>query len=190
MQFNYKPLLFRCICTLSLLVTAGASAAQAPVETVVPWQSAGKSDPERSAHKPSGAAPEGKTALSGLLPELLNTDTVPMVLAKFTPPVTEERVVNSDYLLLDAPQIALAGPVSVRVLSEIPGSDLFLLFNAKPRANEPSLLSASMIPPLTRAETRMTVKLTATTKLLLISRANGLWYKVLSEVKIAEKDRK
>ncbi|MDZ7657214.1 MAG: hypothetical protein U0997_14880 [Sulfurimicrobium sp.] len=179
MQFQrLYPSLLRFLSAFALFAVAGACGAQAPapVQAVVPWQTVG--------------APAGKGALSGLLPELVNLDTVPMVLAKFTPPVTEAQIVNSDYLLLDAPPIALAGPVTVHLMSEIPGTDLFLLFNAKPRANEPSLLSASAVPPLTRAETRISVRLAATTELLLISRANGVWYKVISEVKIAEKDRK
>ncbi len=179
MQFHrLHPSLLRFLSAFALFAVAGACGAQAPApdQAVVPWQTIG--------------APAGKTVLSGLLPELFNIDTVPKVLAKFTPPVTDAQVVHSDYLLLDAPPIALAGPITVRLLSEIPGTDLFLLFNAKPRANEPSLLSASAVPPLTKAEIRIPVRLTATTELLLLSRANGLWYKVLSEVKIAEKDRK
>jgi len=178
MQSHRPHPLLRFLCAFALFAVAGACGAQAPApdQAVVSWQTIG--------------APAGKAAFSGLLPELFNADTVPMVLAKFTPPVTEAQVVNSDYLLLDAPPIALAGPITVRLLSEIPGTDLFLLFNAKPRANEPSLLSASMIAPLTKAETRIPARLAATTELLLLSRANGLWYKVRSEVKIAEKVRK
>lgn len=136
----------------------------------------------------AGAA--ARTPFSELLPELINADTVPKVLAKFTPPVTEAQVVNSDYLLLDAPPIALAGLSTVHLKSELPGTDLLLLFNAKPQAKQPSLLSANPIAPLAKAEINVPVRLAATTELLLIARANGRWYKVSSEIKIAQKDRK
>lgn len=131
-----------------------------------------------------------RTPFSELLPELINADTVPKVLAKFTPSVTEAQVVNSDYLLLDPPPIALAGLTTVHLKSELPGTDLFLLFNAKPQANEPSLLSATPIAPLAKAEIKVPVRLAATTDLLLITRANGRWYKVSTEIKIAQKDKK
>lgn len=175
MQSHSQHLFLRGLSAVVLLAVAGACSAM-PDQAVVPWQTIG--------------APASRAAFSDLLPELFNIDTVPNVLAKFTPPVTDTQVVHSDYLLLDAPPIALTGPIIVRLLSEIPGTDLFLLFNAKPRANEPSLLSASAVPPLTKAETRIQIRLTATTELLFIARANGRWYKVQSEVKIAEKDRK
>lgn len=166
----------RCLGAITLLAIAGSCGAQSPVAAIktVPWVATAPND----------------TALSArLLPELINADTVPNVLAKFTPPVTEAQVVNSDYLLLDAPPIALAGTITVHLLSEVPGTDLFLLFNAKPRANEASLLSANSIPPLAKAEVRVPVRLTTSTDLLFIARANGRWYKVSSEVKIAQKDK-
>lgn len=149
--------------------------------------------PGKAATKPAvvaNAAATAKTPFAALLPELINADTVPKVLAKFTPSVTEAQVVNSDYLLLDAPPIAPAGLTTVHLKSELPGTDLFLLFNAKPRAKEPSLLSATPIAPLAQPEIRVPVRIDATTDLLLIARANGLWYKVRTEIKIAEKDGK
>lgn len=172
----------RYLGAITLLAVSGVCGAQKPATaiTAVPWVAANK----------AGAAPSTTAPSSRLLPELFNADTAPNVLAKFTPPASEAQVVNSDYLLLEAPPIALAGPITVHLLSELPGADLFLLFNAKPHAKEASLLSANFIPPLTKAEVRVPVKLTTTTDLLFIARANGRWYKVSSEVKIAQKDKK
>jgi predicted secreted protein len=202
---NYSPpLFFRILSPLyqfsiiALLTVATLGSVQAampakqsalpvpPPVAAVPWQVSNQASAGKNVANPATAKP----TLADLLPELINADTVPKVLAKFTPPVSEAQIVNSDYLGLNAPQIALAGLVTVRLLSELPGTDLFLLFNANPRVNEPSLLSASVVPALTKAESRVQVKLTDTTNLLLIARANGLWYKVSSEVKIAQKVKK
>lgn len=176
------PTFVRCLGIITLLAVSSVCCAQKPgaAITTVPWV---------PTHK-TGVIPTDTASTSRLLPELFNADTASGVLAKFVPPASEAEIVNSDYLFLDAPPIALAGPFTVRLLSDLPGTDLFLLFNAKPRANEASLLSAGFIPPLTKAEVRVPVKLSTTTELLFIARANGRWYKVRSEVKIAQKDKK
>ena len=106
------------------------------------------------------------------------------------PVFAEGQLVGSDYLWLDAPPIALSGSITVHLVSEIPGTDLILLLNKKPRADEASLLSAHIIPPLMKAEVRTPITLTSTTDLMFIARANGRWYKVSSEVKVAVKSKK
>lgn len=205
---NYCPALFvrifHSLCPLSviaLLAVATLGGAQAATPTkpsavpvpppiaAVPWKMSKPATAGKNVTNPAASA-TAKPSLAALLPELINADTVPKVLAKFTPPVSEAQIVNSDYLLLDAPQIASAGLITVHLLSELPGTDVFLLFNTLPRVDEPSLLAASVVPALSKAETRVQVRLADTTTLLLIARANGMWYKVTSEVKIAQKVRK
>lgn len=119
---------------------------------------------------------------------LFEADIPDKVLALLQPPVANTQIPPSDYLLLDAPPIAQEGAVSVRLMSEIPGTNLFLLFNNTPRLNQPSLLSVQEIPSLTKADVRVSVQLFNTTELLLVARANGRWYKVVSEVKVAQKE--
>lgn len=166
-KLHYKTnALVRLIALLGMVQIAGVCVAQEPVKQ----------------------SPRAAT-VSALQAELFEADTLDKVLAKLQPPVTLAQLAQSDYLLLDVPPVALAGIIPARVMSEIPGTDLLLLFNATPRLKESSLLAVQEIPPLAKADVRVSVKLTHSTGLLLVARANGRWYKVTSEVKVAQKDR-
>lgn len=125
--------------------------------------------------------------LDGMLPELIVADTQDKVLALFKPAVTKAQLVKSDYLLLDSPPIAAAGIMSVHMMSEIPGTEFFLLFNSTPAKDEPSFLAAQAIPNLTKADIRIKIKLAKSTELTMIVRAAGRWYSVTNDVKIATK---
>ncbi len=124
------------------------------------------------------------------MPDLIKADTLDKVLPLFSPPVTKTQIVKSDYLLLDVPPIALAGTIPVRLMSELPGTEFFLLFNTTPRPGEPSFLIAQDAPALTKPDVRVNIKLSNSTELLLVVRANGIWYSVSSDVKIAQKHSK
>lgn len=165
------------LSTISIPCYAQAAATSIPV---VPWITVQRSK----------LSPLDNSSLLRTLPELYNADSLPTILGKFNPQIAEGQLVGSDYLWLDAPPIALSGSITVHLVSEIPGTDLILLLNKKPRADEASLLSAHIIPPLMKAEVRTPITLTSTTDLMFIARANGRWYKVSSEVKVAVKSKK
>lgn len=125
--------------------------------------------------------------LDEIMPEIIKADTVDKVLALFKPGVIKDQLIKSDYLLLDSPPIALEGIMSVRMMSEIPGTEFFLLFNTTPALGEPSFLAAQSIPNLTKADIRVKIKLTKSSDLTMIVRAGGRWYSVSNDVKVARK---
>lgn len=125
--------------------------------------------------------------LDDLLPEIIKADTVDKVLALFKPGVSKDQLIKSDYLLLDSPPIAAAGIMPVRMMSELPGTEFFLLFNTTPALGEPSFLVAQAIPNLAKADIRVKIKLTKSSDLLMIVRAAGRWYSVSNDVKVATK---
>ena len=125
--------------------------------------------------------------LDEIMPEIIKADTVDKVLALFKPGVIKDQLIKSDYLLLDSPPIAMAGIMSVRMMSELPGTEFFLLFNTTPALGEPSFLVAQAIPNLTKADVRVKIKLTKSSDLLMIVRAGGRWYSVANDVKVARK---
>ena len=134
-------------------------------------------------------ASPGKTssAIDEMLPDIITADTVDKVLALFKPAVAKSQLIKSDYLLLDSPPIAAAGIMSVHMMSEIPGTEFFLLFNSTPAIGEPSFLAAQAIPNLGKADIRVKVKLAKSTELTMIVRAGGRWYSVTNDVKIVTK---
>lgn len=130
------------------------------------------------------------TAAPAQFDDLFKEKTLEAVLAKLQPPATKDQAVKSDYLLLGLPDIALAGQVSVRMMSEIPGTDLFLLFDGAAQPGQPVLLAAKAIPALSKADVNASVTVTNSTQLLLLARANGRIYSVTRDIKVAVKDRK
>lgn len=145
------------------------------------------------------------------LTELLTLPSLDAVLAKLQPPANKTQITKSDYLLLDVPEIALAGQIEVRMMSEIPGTDLFLLFDnslaggaslggtppgvaaigATPQGVKPPLLAVQPVTASAKAvEAKVRITLTATTELLLLARANGRLVSAVREVKLAVKDKK
>jgi predicted secreted protein len=133
------------------------------------------------------AKSKSANAIEEMLPDMIKADTLEKVLALFKPAVNKTQIVASDYLLLDSPQIAAAGILSVHLMSELPGTELFLLFNSTPAKDEPSFLAAQAIPNLGKLDQRIKIKLSKTSGLLFIVRAGGRWYSVSNEVKIATK---
>lgn len=125
--------------------------------------------------------------LTEMLPDLIKADTLEKVLALFKPPVKSTQIIKSDYLLLDSPPIAAAGIMSVHLMSELPGTEFFLLFNSTPAKDEPSFLIARAVPNLTKADIQVKIKLTKSTELTMIVRAGGRWYSVTNDVKIVTK---
>lgn len=126
-------------------------------------------------------------SLESLMPELLKADSIDKALATFKPAVSKAQLVMSDYLLLDSPAIAPAGLLSVHLMSELPGTDLFLLLNATAAKGEPTVLAAQEIPNRTKADLRVKIKLTKSSELLLVVRAGGKWYSATNDIKIATK---
>ncbi|MDO8653800.1 MAG: hypothetical protein Q7R66_16595 [Undibacterium sp.] len=131
--------------------------------------------------------PKNSSALDEMLPDMIAADTLDKVLALFKPPVAKGQLLKSDYLLLDSPPIAAAGIITVHLMSELPGTEFFLLFNSAPSKDEPSFLTAQAVPNLTKADTRVKIKLTKSTELTMIVRAGGRWYSVTNDVKIVTK---
>lgn len=126
-------------------------------------------------------------SLETLMPDLLKADSVDKALATFKPAVSKTQLMKSDYLLLDSPAVAPAGLMSVHLMSELPGTELFLLLNATPAKGEPTVLAAQEIPNRTKADIRVKIKLTKSSELLLLVRAGGKWYSATNDIKIATK---
>ncbi|MET3138879.1 putative secreted protein [Undibacterium sp. GrIS 1.2] len=127
------------------------------------------------------------TSLESLMPDLLKADSVEKVLAIFKPPVSKTQLVKSDYLLLDNPAIAPAGQIPLHLMSELPGTEFFLLLNATTAKGESAVLAAQEIPNMGKADIRVTIKLAKSSELLLVVRAGGKWYSVTNDIKIATK---
>lgn len=122
-----------------------------------------------------------------MLPDLIKADTLDKALALFKPAPNKALIIKSDYLLLDSPAIAPAGIMPVRLMSEIPGTEVILLFNTTPATGEPSFLIAQGIPNLGRADIRVKIKLSKNADLIMVVRAAGKWYSVTNDVKVASK---
>ncbi|MFZ6672742.1 hypothetical protein [Undibacterium sp. Xuan67W] len=127
------------------------------------------------------------TSLESLMPDLLKADSADKALSIFKPAVSKTQLVKSDYLLLDSPAIASAGLIQVRLMSELPGTELFLLLNATPAKGEPTVLAAQEIPNMSKADIRVKIKLAKNSELLLVVRAGGKWYSVTNDVKVVTK---
>lgn len=123
-----------------------------------------------------------------LVAELQKAETVDKALAMFQPPLAKAQLTKSDYLLLDVPPIALPGKIQVRLMSELPGTELFVLFNNKAQPKEPAVLVAKLIPSTEKSDVRVEITLDRTTELLLLAKAGGRYYSVTREVKIAAKE--
>ena len=124
-----------------------------------------------------------------LIAELQKAETVEKALTLLQPPVTKTQITKSGYLLLDAPSIALSGKIPVRLMSELPGTELFILFNNKPKAKQPAVLAAKLIPVSAKPDVRMEITVDNTTELLLVAKAGGKFYSVAKEIKIGAKER-
>lgn len=123
-----------------------------------------------------------------LVTELIKTTSIEGALAKLQPPVIKTQIEKSDYLLLDLPDIAIAGTINVRMMSEIPGTDLFMLFDNNPRPNQSALLAVQAIPPGTGADVKTQINIGYSSELILLARANGRVYSVTRQIKLAQKD--
>lgn len=127
------------------------------------------------------------TSLETLMPDLLKADSVDKALNVLKPSLTKTQLLKSDYLLLDSPTIAPAGLMSVRLMSELPGTELFVLMNTSPAKGDSAILAAQEIPNMGKSDIRVKIKLEKSTELLLAVRAAGKWYSVSNDVKIATK---
>ncbi|MCU6434925.1 thiosulfate oxidation carrier protein SoxY [Undibacterium sp. Jales W-56] len=125
--------------------------------------------------------------LDSLLPELMKAESVDKALSLFKPAPNKTQIVKSDYLLLDSPPIALAGVIPVHLMSEIPGTEFFLLLNTNPPQGESSFLAAQSIANLAKADIKVKIKLAKNTEILLLVRAGGKWYSVTNDVKVVTK---
>jgi hypothetical protein len=122
----------------------------------------------------------------------------------------------STHLLLDAPDVTLAGPVTIRMKSELPGTSLLLLARGQfiastnpaaaepPRAAPPALAARShteapfrKLPPTVwiasrpikagqTAVDRTVVTVDKTTQLTLFVQAQGRWWFVSREIKVGQ----
>lgn len=137
----------------------------------------------------SFAQSTSKTLSSGeLVSELMSAENVDKALALLQPSVTKAQIAKSDYLLLDTPPIALPGKISVRMMSELPGTELFILFNNKAKAKQPAVLAAKLIPVSAKPDVRVEVVVDNTTELMLVAKAGGKFYSAAREIKIGAKD--
>lgn len=125
--------------------------------------------------------------IEDLIPEMTKAGTVDAVLAMMRPAVSKTTLTKSDYLLLDSPTIALAGIMSIRMVSEIPGTEFFLLFNQTPAEKEPMFIAAVSTPGIGKAEAKIKAKFSKNADLLLVVKAGGRWYSVANDIKIATK---
>jgi len=125
--------------------------------------------------------------IEDLIPEMTKAGTVDAVLAMMRPPVIKTNLIKSDYLLLDSPTIALAGIMTIRMVSEIPGTEFFMLFNQTPADKEPMFITAVSTPGIGNAEAKIKAKFSKNADLLLVVKAGGRWYSVANDIKIATK---
>lgn len=126
-------------------------------------------------------------SIEDLIPEMTKAGTVDAVLAMMRPPVSKTTLTKSDYLLLDSPTIAVAGIMSIRMVSEIPGTEFFILFNQTPADKEPMFITAVSTPGIGKAEAKIKAKFSKNADLLLVVKAGGRWYSVANDIKIATK---
>ncbi|WP_423678927.1 MULTISPECIES: hypothetical protein [unclassified Undibacterium] len=125
--------------------------------------------------------------IEDLIPEMTKAGTVDAVLAMMRPPVSKTTLIKSDYLLLDSPTIALPGIMTIRMVSEIPGTEFFMLFNQTPADKEPMFITAVSTPGIGKAEAKIKAKFSKNADLLLVVKAGGRWYSVANDIKIATK---
>lgn len=123
-----------------------------------------------------------------LVTEMQKAESIDKALGMLQPPITKAQLTKSDYLLLDAPPIALPGKIKVRLMSELPGTELFVLFNNKAQPKEPAVLVAKLIPANAKSDAQIEITLDRTTELLLLAKVGGRYYSVTREVKIAAKE--
>lgn len=100
------------------------------------------------------------------------------------------KIPTSNSLLLEVAPIVPPGPIPVRLMSEMPNTDLLLLFDPQPRDKEPSLLVAHIVEPGTAAEVKTKIELSHNAELMLVARADGKLYAVKAPVLLAEKEGK
>ncbi len=125
-----------------------------------------------------------------LIAAAFKADTLAQVLPLFPPAVTADKLPISDHVLLDVAPIAVAGTIPVRMFSELPGTDLFMLFDTAPRTGQKSLLIAQLLPAGAKPDLKSSITLDHSTSLMLVVRAAGKLYAVKASVLLAEKEGK
>jgi hypothetical protein len=73
------------------------------------------------------------------------------------------------------------------MVSEIPGTEFFILFNQTPADKEPMFITAVSTPGIGKAEAKIKAKFSKNADLLLVVKAGGRWYSVANDIKIATK---
>lgn len=94
-----------------------------------------------------------------------------------TPPLAGKR------LLLEAPDIAIAGrPVSVKLTSRLPGTDLIVLIDERA---DPALILMEEFAPGLDLSLGASITLKQTSRVRALVRAGGKFYEVSREIKVA-----
>ena len=110
-------------------------------------------------------------------------------LSTLTPPVTFDKLESGNDLLLEFPDIAIAGPVHVKMISTIPRTDRLWLLSLSNKIDGPSaLISSVQWEPVALPETTLLVDLQHTQSLLMVVRAAGKYYGVHRQIKIGQAD--
>lgn len=125
-----------------------------------------------------------------LIAAAFKADTMAKVLPLFQSAVAPDKLPISDHVLLDVAPIAVGGTIPVRMFSELPGTDLFMLFDTAPRSGQKSLLIAQLIPSGAKPDLKSSITLDHSTSLMLVVRAADKLYAVKASVLLAEKEGK
>ncbi|MDY7539945.1 thiosulfate oxidation carrier protein SoxY [Undibacterium sp. RTI2.1] len=95
----------------------------------------------------------------------------------------KDPIEPSNQLLVDTPEIsAEPGRISIRIRSELPGTDMMLIISP---SIVPPVIAQFLIPVGTEADITTMIKLSGTSKIQLVVRAGGRLYSAQKEVKIA-----
>lgn len=110
-------------------------------------------------------------------------------LSTLTPSVTFDKLESGNDLLLQFPDIAVAGPVHIKMTSTIPRTDRLWLLSLSNQTDGPTALLASVQwEPAALPETTMLLDLRQTQSLLMVVRASGKYYGVHRQIKIGQAD--
>lgn len=119
------------------------------------------------------------------LPAGASTKKVDEFLTTLRPAITFNTLESGNDLLLEFPDVAIAGGIRIKVISSMPNTDGIWLFSLHPQPVGGNALLASLtLTQNSLPEATLLLNLLKTQSILLVVRSNGKYYGLQREIKI------
>lgn len=119
------------------------------------------------------------------LPAAASTKKTDEFLATLRPPTTFSALESGNDLLLEFPDVGIAGGTRIKIVSAMPNTDGIWLLSLSPQPEGGNALLASLnLTQSSLPEATLLLNLFKTQSILLVARSNGKYYGLQREIKI------